>query len=557
MNTNVLQDYITHGIMALDRMEAASRHAKAISEETLMRLIRENENTEYGKKYGFREIRSYADYAAKVPLSSYEDYEPYIERMLCFGQSNLITADQVVYYAHTSGTSGASKMIPCTRDALDILFTTVFQRFFGCYETSCRSRTGSGMPGYPGVNLMESRIGYTPHGIAHGAVSETLNHAEDTPFYNALPEEIIYPVGEFDRRHLKMLLALRERHLSFMMSTFSPTIYDMIVYVRHHWQSLCDDIEKGQIHPDIAVDPKLRRQLEDRLPPDPERAREIRKIMQEHENDAFIPLLWPDMKRIATVGTATFAPFIERLRSALGKEISVDYLGYVCSEATVAAPLREEDPACMLLPFSGFYEFIPVEDGAEGKALLLDQLETGKEYELVVTNLSGFYRYRLGDVIRVTGYHNECPMILFSYRKNQLISMYGEKVTETALRTAVESMAEESETTVLEYSVYADTETDPGHYIVLLESDREIRPDTWPYYSEILNRRLCEVHDSYRKKIQQKTMLPLEVKFVQPETYALYRDLKVMGGASPNQIKPLHVISGNKLRRFFFGLLQS
>ena len=52
-------------------------------------------------------------------------------------------------------------------------------------------------------------------------------------------------------------------------------------------------------------------------------------------------------------------------------------------------------------------------------------------------------------------------------------------------------------------------------------------------------------------------MLPLEVKFVQPQTYALYRDLKVMGGASPNQIKPLHVISGDKLKRFFFGLLQN
>lgn len=413
------------------------------------------------------------------------------------------------------------------------------------------------MPAYPGINLMESRIGYTPYGIAHGAISETLNHEKDTPAYNALPEEIVYPGAEFDRRHVKMLFALRERHLSFLMSTFSPTIYDMIIYVQHHWRSLCDDIEAGKISPDIALDPKLRKQLEEKLCPDPERAREIREIMRNHENDAFIPLLWPDMKRIATVGTATFAPFIDRLRPVLGREIGVDYLGYVCSEATIAAPLREEDPAYMLLPFGGFYEFIPVEDGAEETPLLLDQLESGKEYELVVTNLSGFYRYRLGDVIRVVGYHNECPMIAFSCRKNQLISMYGEKVTETALHTAVESMAEESGTAVLEYSVYADTETDPGHYIVLLESDREILPDAWPYYSEILNRRLCEVHDSYCKKISQKTMLPLEVKFVQQQTYALYRDLKVMGGASPNQIKPLRVISSDKLKRFFFGLLQN
>ena len=557
MSARVMEKYIAEGIRALELLEDSGRRGRSISMETLMRLIRANEDTEYGKKYHFRDIRSYADYAGMVPFSVYEDYEPYIERMLCLGQKNLITADEIVYYAHTSGTSGASKMIPCTRNALDILFTMVFQRVFGLYELSCRSRGGTGMPDCKGINLMESRIGYTPYGVAHGAVSETLNRPEDTPFYNILPEEMIYPGAEFDRRHLKMLFALRERNLSFLMSTFSPTLYDMIIYIRQHWRTLCDDIETGKISADAAVDPQLRKRLEAKLIPDRERASEIRTVMEKHENGAFVPLLWPDLKRIATVGTATFAPFIDQLRPVMGRETAVDYLGYVCSEATVAVPLREDDPACMLLPFGGFFEFIPVEEGAAADPLLMNQLETGKEYELVVTNLSGFYRYRLGDVIRVTGYHHECPMIVFSYRKNQLISMYGEKVTETVLRSAVKAMEKESGTEILEYSVYADTGTVPGHYTVLMESSREITPDAWPFYSEILNRRLCEIHDSYRKKIDGKIMLPLEVKFVQPQTYALYRDLKVMGGASPNQIKPLHVITDGALKRFFFGLLQT
>ena len=557
MSARVMEKYIAEGIRALELLEDSGRRGRSISMETLMRLIRANEDTEYGKKYHFRDIRSYADYAGMVPFSVYEDYEPYIERMLCLGQKNLITADEIVYYAHTSGTSGASKMIPCTRSALDILFTMVFQRVFGLYELSCRSRGGTGMPDCKGINLMESRIGYTPHGVAHGAVSETLNRPEDTLFYNILPEEMIYPGAEFDRRHLKMLFALRERNLSFLMSTFSPTLYDMIIYIRQHWRTLCDDIETGKISADAAVDPQLRKRLEAKLIPDRERASEIRTVMEKHENGAFVPLLWPDLKRIATVGTATFAPFIDQLRPVMGRETAVDYLGYVCSEATVAVPLREDDPACMLLPFGGFYEFIPVEEGAAADPLLMNQLETGKEYELVVTNLSGFYRYRLGDVIRVTGYNHECPMIVFSYRKNQLISMYGEKVTETVLRSAVKAMEKESGTEILEYSVYADTGTVPGHYTVLMESSREITPDAWPFYSEILNRRLCEIHDSYRKKIDGKIMLPLEVKFVQPQTYALYRDLKVMGGASPNQIKPLHVITDGALKRFFFGLLQT
>ena len=551
MRKDVMQRYIAAGIRAQEEMESSSRNGNAVSLETLLNLIRENENTEYGRKYGFREIHSYADYAARVPFSGYEDYEPYIVRMLCLGEKNLLTAEDPVYYAYTSGTSGASKSIPCSRRSLDILFKTVFQRVFGQFAAS-----HNGITMYRGINLMESRIGYTTYGVAHGAISETLNHSEDTPFYNALPDELVYPGAEFDRRHVKMLFALRERQLSFLMSTFSPTLYDMIIYVQHHWRELCDDIEAGRFSPDIALDPKLRKELEKHLEPDPKRAEEIRSIMAEHENDAFVPLLWPDMKLIATVGSSTFASFIEKLRPLLGPEVAVDYLGYVCSEATIGATLQENSPEYMLLPFSGFYEFIPTEDGVPDTPILMDQLEVGEEYELIVTNLSGFYRYRLGDVILVTGFHNECPMIVFSYRKNQLISMYGEKVTETALRTAVEGMAEESGTTVLEYSVYPDADTTPGHYVVLMESDREIAPEEWPRYSEILNRKLCETHDSYRKKILQKTILPLEAKFVQPQTYALYRDLKVMGGASPNQIKPVHVITNDKQKRFFFGLLQ-
>ena len=467
MGSEIMRTYIDRGIRALDRMEETSRRGNEISMETLMRLIRENEDTEYGKKYGFRQIRSYADYAARVPLSGYEDYEPYIDRMLFLGRKNLITAEDVVYFARTSGTSGASKMIPCTQSFLDILFDTVFLRAFALCEKSCREKTGEGMPDCKGINLMESGIRYTRFGAAAGAISETLNVPEDTRFYNALPEELIYPVVDFDRRHLKMLFALKERHLSFLMSTFSSTLYDMITYLRHAWRVLCDDLEAGRINADIQVEPKLRARLEEKLTPDPERAAEVRRIMAEHEQGAFIPLLWPDLKLAATVGTAAFAPFISKLRQSLGPAVAVDHLGYVCSEAAVAAALKEDDPEYMLLPFGGFYEFIPVEEGAGDTPLLMDQLEIGKEYELVITNLSGFYRYRLGDVVRVTGYHNECPMLVFAYRKNQLISMYGEKVSETVLHTAVNAMAEETGLTALEFSVYADVESEPFGTMIL------------------------------------------------------------------------------------------
>ena len=608
MSKEVIDKYVAGGLSALRRMEQASLHASEVSHETLMRIIRQNEDTEYGQKFDFRNIHSYEEYTLKVPFSEYSDYEPYIERMVLFGAKKLITASDVLYFAHTSGSSGAPKMIPRTKEELDILYSDIFMRAFGLREWTMAGKQGlaemgvSGMkdvsegikeymPRCKGANFMETQIGFTPSGIAHGAISETLNHPADTALCSVFPEELVYSAADYDRRHVKLLFALREKHLGYLMSTFSPMMYDMIVYLQKHWRELCEDLEAGEIRQEIAVDRRLRLTLNAMLQPDPKRADEIRSIMSEFGNGAFIPLIWPDLSMVACVGTAAFAPYMSKIRQHLGPDIAVDYLGYVASESTVAAQINEGEEAYLLLPYSGFFEFIPVDEGATSEVvcssagaeestsevhcstsrvpcstgestsrvsrpLLMEQLEVGREYELVVTNLSGFYRYRIGDVIRVVGFHNRCPMIVFSYRKNQLASMYGEKITESVMQNSITRLAEESGTLILEYSIYPHKDSDPGHYVVLLESDVEIGPDLWPHYSEILDKILCEAHDSYCQKIEKKIMLPLEVRFVQPQTFALYRDLKVMEGASPNQIKPLHVINDDKLKRFFLALLQ-
>ena len=78
------------------------------------------------------------------------------------------------------------------------------------------------------------------------------------------------------------------------------------------------------------------------------------------------------------------------------------------------------DESFVLIPDGGFYEFIPARDSYAGRTLTIDELEVGENYEIIVTNLSGFYRYRLQDVIRVTGFYNETPLVRFVYRKNQL-----------------------------------------------------------------------------------------------------------------------------------------
>ena len=70
----------------------------------------------------------------------------------------------------------------------------------------------------------------------------------------------------------------------------------------------------------------------------------------------------------------------------------------------------------VLVPRAMFFEFIPIEL-ADSEIVFADQVEVGKSYEVIITTVSGLYRYRLGDVVKVVGFYNSTPLIEFLYRQ--------------------------------------------------------------------------------------------------------------------------------------------
>ncbi|KAG7267868.1 hypothetical protein CRUP_003448 [Coryphaenoides rupestris] len=93
----------------------------------------------------------------------------------------------------------------------------------------------------------------------------------------------------------------------------------------------------------------------------------------------------------------------------------------------------------LLCPRSMFCEFLPEAclEAELPQPLLIGEVEEGRSYELVVTNASGLYRYRLGDVVKVVGFHNQCPIVEFQYRRGQMLSLRGEKVSEVVFLEAL------------------------------------------------------------------------------------------------------------------------
>ena len=108
------------GRTALRKFDDSTIHASSNNKELLKKLLNDNKETEYGKKYNFASIRNISDYQQQVPLTTYDDYETYIDRMTEHGERNLLTAYPVVFYASTSGTSGSPKKIPVTDKGLSV-----------------------------------------------------------------------------------------------------------------------------------------------------------------------------------------------------------------------------------------------------------------------------------------------------------------------------------------------------------------------------------------------------------------------------------------------------
>lgn len=86
-----------------------TKKPREMQEQLIMELLKENADTEYGKKYGFADMHTVDDYRKKVPVQVYDDFAPYIERIIN-GEKNVLTAYAIDQVNFTSGTVGGEKV---------------------------------------------------------------------------------------------------------------------------------------------------------------------------------------------------------------------------------------------------------------------------------------------------------------------------------------------------------------------------------------------------------------------------------------------------------------
>ncbi len=552
MNEVVIKTMITRGRKAIRLLDDNSKRAISLSEELLMKLLEENKDTEYGKKYGFADIHSIKEYQEKVPLSSYDDYEPYIHRMVENNEQGLITAEPPKHYALSSGSVGVPKHIPVSQAELDKYSRFGTSMCYGVVDEYYRNTTGRSMKAGFALNCIELKFQETKYGVPKGAISgNIMKQVKDiTKFFLEPPWDVISPKSSMDFKYLRARYALERRNITHFTAAFMTALVDSMDYIRSNWEMIVKDIYYGRINKDIDIPDDLRAQLEADLKPNKARAKELAREFRKGF-DKIVPRIWPDMQFVGSIGTGGFFTYRKKMRRYTGFNIPFNNLSYAASEGLFATARHVGDTSYVLIPDGGFYEFIPAKDDDESTFLTIDQLEEGEVYEIVVTNLSGFYRYRIKDVIRVTGFYNESPMVQFVYRKNQMLSIAGEKTNEEAVRWSIEEFMKDTGLIINDYSVYANTDDEPGNYVFYMEPEEVVPKEDIPKYRDVIEQKMMQANPSFGDKIRTGVLSATELKFVELESYQLYRDMMITKGTSANQLKPVRVIDTPIKLRFF------
>jgi len=511
--------------------ELRTRDPIRAQEKILFEYLSRNKNTEFGKKYNFSSIRSIEDFQKSVPMSNYEDLRLLVERMAA-GEKNVLTADCPVFFGRTSGTTGKPKLIPVTRYSrnkkaeLMALWTYYISRdhpgvtsgkVFAIIDPEVRMVTASGVPcgpenGHAYVNL--------PYIIKRDCV---------------IPYEI-FEIESYNARYYAILRIAIEHNVT-TLATLNPSAIIILCQKIKRWKErIIADIENGTLDLSFNIPPDIRAVAEKKLRPNPKRARELRRILDE-KGELLPKYFWPNLKLIECWKGGAVKLYLEGLERYFGRMPVRDF-GCLSTETRSSIPITDDGAGGILAIDTNFYEFIPKEDmhDLHRRTVLCDRLEKGREYLLIVTTPGGLYRYDTDDVIRVDGFFNKTPVIEFVQKGLNAISLSGEKLYESHVSEAINAANGALNLPIKFFSASVQMEK-PPRYIFLVEFTGDLSRDRKKALLRSVEDELCRRNLEYEDTRQRQELNSPILKIVRTGEFEKYRSRRITEGAHETQFK--------------------
>lgn len=553
----------------LELIESLTLNADHVQEQTLSAILERNAYTEYLGRFGLNGRTDRETFKELLPVITYEDLQPEIQRIANGDTAPILSGHPVSEFLTSSGTSaGERKLMPTIHDEFErrCLLYGFLMPIMNQYVPDLDK--GKGMYFF----FIKSEV-KTPGGLLARPVLTSYYKSHwftERPYdpYNVYtsPNETVLCPDAHQSMYCQLLCGMLQRaEVLRMGAVFASGFLRAIRFLQEHWRGLCHDIRTGHLS-DAITDAPARCAVEKLLAgPNVDLAAHISQACVHAEASSWkgvITRIWPRTKYIDVIVTGAMAQYIPTLDFYSGglPLVCTMYASSECYFGVNLLPLcKPSEVSYTIIPNMAYFEFLPTKRASSVAAGLpassqirselveLADVEIGHEYELVVTTYAGLYRYRVGDILRVTGFHNKAPQFQFVCRKNVALSIDSDKTDEETLHKAVKAATathlDQHSVRLLEYTSFADLSTIPGHYVLFWElqhMQEQQQPEL--EMSKVLEECCLTIEENldsvYRQgRASDKSIGPLEIRLVKPGTFDHLMDYCLSRGASINQYK--------------------
>jgi len=386
----------------IHQIELFLKYPHEVQEELLMNLIRQAEETVIGKQYEFESIKSYRAFAERVPVSTYEELEPLIERTRK-GEQNVFWNEPIKWFAKSSGTTNAkSKFIPVSESALEDC------HYKGSKDLLCmylNNNENSDMFLGKSLRLGGSSQIYENNKTSFGDLSAIL--IENMPMwaeFSSTPSNKVSLMSEWETKLTAIINETKKENVTSFAGVPS-------------WMMVL-----------------------------------LNRILTETNNTNLFEL-WPNLE-VYFHGGVSFEPYREQYQKILPNDNFKYYEIYNASEGFFAIQdLNYSNDLLLMLDYGIFYEFIPMDTfgTTNQKIIPLSEVELFKNYAVVITTNSGLWRYLIGDTIRFTSLNPY--RIRVSGRTKHHINVFGEELMVENTDQAIAKTCSQLNCEVKDYTV--------------------------------------------------------------------------------------------------------
>ncbi|MFN0054329.1 MAG: GH3 auxin-responsive promoter family protein [Planctomycetales bacterium] len=514
-----------------DRFAVQLRDPRGTQARVLQELLALNSGSRFSTEHGLGEVHSPDQFRRRLPITTYADFRPYIDRLREGDLSALLgSANPLLMFALTSGTTSGAKYIPITR------------RFLEDYRRGWRVwgiRAFDAHPALHTLNIVQLASDHdqfrTPGGHPCGNISGLVSSMQ-SPLVKSMyaVPALVAKIGSPEAKYYVALRgALTDRHVGLIMTANPSTLVHLARLGDAHKAELIRDIADGTLTSQIDVSPELRGALRSPLGgPDRRRARELEAIVSRTGHLSFRDC-WPRLALLAVWTGGSAAAYTPALKQYFG-ELPIRDHGLSASEGRMTIPFRDDRPDGLLDVATHYFEFIPESEHGAPQPTVLEahELQEGENYFILLTTSSGLCRYDIQDVVRCTGHEHGTPLLRFLNKGAHIASITGEKISESQVVAAVSSSLREFQLAVSHFTV-APVWGDPPGYRLLVEGAEVTSPEIAARLCDLIDKQLQQHNLEYGDKRRSGRLGPLQPALLPPETWNRFirQRLSRLGGS--------------------------